>query len=408
MSWQCARGQAICASLRSNANDVLVADRTGLTLDPMFSASKMRWLLDAIPNGTEHAADVEICVGTIDSWLLRSLTGSAFATDMTNASRTLLFDIETHDWSDPLLDLFGIPRVALAEVRPSAATFGACGALVRCLAGVPITALIGDSHAALVGHGAFRGGSVKASFGTGTSVLAPLDGIVRTPRLSSTVAWSRSTPNGHEVSPGIEGNIYATGAALEWTAALVGLDGDVGALESLARTVADSRGVSFIPALAGLGAPHWRPDARGTITGLTRGVGRAEVALAAFESVAHQVCDVVDEVERSLGRRPRTLNVDGGAMQSRLLARVVSDLVGVPLVRSDEPELAAVGAAHLAGLGAGLWSGIDELDALTRPVTRFEPTMNEGRRAECRDQWFASAGNADRTLTSFGTRRPDS
>lgn len=397
VSWQCTRGVDLCAQLATPEAIELVRARTGLTLDPMFSASKMRWLLGHIDNGLCRAANGEICLGTVDSWLLWNLTGDTFTTDMTNASRTLLFDLATGDWSGDLLELFGIPRAALATILASADDYGSVSYPSIAASGATITAMIGDSHAALVGHGAFHPGAVKASFGTGTSVMAPVDRVLRSGRLSSTVGWSRRVGATSQVVQAIEGNIYATGAALEWTANLLGLEGDVTALEALARSCPDGAGVSFVPALARLGAPHWDPDARGTVTGLTRHAGPPQVARAAFEAVAHQVADVCDEIERVLGNRPEALFTDGGAIRSELLATTVADLVGVPLLRSDEPELAALGAASLAGLQAGVLPSVDALQELPRAFTRVDPTLAAERRRDARGQWDAAL---QRTLTT--------
>ena len=398
VSWQCTRGTEICARITDPTAVELVGRRTGLALDPMFSASKMRWLLDHIPDGQRRALAGEICLGTVDSWLLWNLGGGSFATDMTNASRTLLFDMESCAWHADLLQLFDIPEVALAEIRPSSDAFASCTLTHRGLAadGALIGALLGDSHAALVGHGALFPGAVKASFGTGTSVLAPLDRVQRSHTLSSTIGWSRRTDHGVEAMPAIEGNIYATGAALEWVAGLLGCAHNIGHLESLARSCSNAGGVTFVPALAGLGAPHWDPLARGTITGLTRHAGPPQVARAAFDAVAHQVADVVDEVQLVLGKRPVLLNADGGAIRSELLAATVADLVDVPLLCCDEPEIAALGAAGFAGLQLGLWKSLDELASLPRATHRMEPTMSESTRQSQRSAW---RGALKQTLT---------
>jgi glycerol kinase len=246
--------------------------------------------------------------------------------------------------------------------------------------------MIGDSHAALVGHGAFAAGAVKASFGTGTSVMAPTDRIVHSPKLSTTIGWSRRVGDATEAIPAIEGNIYATGAALSWASELLGL-ADVSLLDTVAGRCADAGGVSFVPALAGLGAPHWDPEARGTITGITRHAGPPQIARAAMEAVAHQVADVVEEMRRILGRDVEALHTDGGAMRSELLSQVVADLVGVTVMRSDEPELAALGAASLAGLHVGLWRDLDALRELPRAVRHVAPSMGAAERLRRRAEW---------------------
>ena len=391
VSWQCTRGSALCDSLDVPATRSMVSARTGLGLEPMFSASKMRWLLDSVPDGAARAAAGEICLGTVDSWLLWNLTdGRTFGTDHTNASRTLLFGLAELDWNLELLELFGVPRVALPSISASAAVHGECSSasLGRQLRGTVIGAVLGDSHAALVGHGAFDAGSVKASFGTGSSVLAPTAGLVSSRSLSSTVAWSRRCEDDREVRYAIEGNIYATGAALEWTARLLGLGTEVADLERLATTCADAGGVVLVPAFAGLGAPHWDAHARGLISGLTLGASRAELARAAFECVAHQVADVIDAVTETLGADQRlAVHADGGAARSDLVARMVADLADVELLRGEEAEVAAVGAAHFAGLTAGLWTSLDELGDLPRRTTRVAPTLTDRDRREARSRW---------------------
>jgi glycerol kinase len=360
VSWQCGRGASRCAELVQAGHAELVQARTGLMLDPMFSATKMAWLLDADARHRDAAAAGEICLGTIDSWLLWNLTGGhRFATDLTNASRTLLVDLDRGEWDDELLDIFDIPRRALPAIRPSISPFGTAR-LEHGEDGIveaPVWGVAGDSHAALVGHRALRPGSAKASFGTGTSVMAPIESAHRTAALSTTVAWSQQTRGHAEVVYAIEGNIYATGSALEWTATLLGLDRHFDRLEQLARSCETSGGVCFVPALSGLGAPYWDPGARGLITGLTRGAGAAEQSRATFEAVAHQVADVLDSMQQ-LGLSIEQLDVDGGAIRSDLLATLVADMCGLPIVRSDEPNLAAVGAAFLAGVGAGLWADL--------------------------------------------------
>ena len=251
---------------------------------------------------------------------------------------------------------------------------------------MPIWGVAGDSHAALVGHRALRPGAVKASFGTGTSVMAPVDVPTRAKELSATIAWSRMAESELEMIYAVEGNIYATGSALEWTAALLGLGGDVSRVESLARSCATSGGVSFVPALSGLGAPYWDAGARGLITGLTRGAGPAEVSRATFEAVAHQVTDVLDCM-RGLGLDLETVHADGGAIRGDLLASLVADISGIPIVRCDEHEVAALGAALLAGVGAGVWKSLESTTALERPTTRFEPRLAEPARRDARRQW---------------------
>ncbi len=370
VSWQCLRSAPLCERLRREGVGARVRELSGLELAPMFAAGKMAWLLAQHPDGLARARDGEICLGTIDSWLLWNLSGGQIhATDLTNASRTQLLDLESLKWSDELLSIFAIPEVALPALLPSAAEFGTCalpdGMEVR------VCAMAGDSHASLVGHGVLAPGGVKATFGTGTSVLAPIRLGQRSATLSETIAWSRHTPHGDEVVRAVEGNIYATGAALELASELIGVD-DVARLDELAA--ADSgaaHGVYFVPALSGLGAPHWDAEATGVVVGLTRSTRREDIARAAFEAVAFQVRDVVD----ALPERPANgvLHVDGGAMRSNLLAGLVADITGLTVVRPAEHDLSAVGVAYLAGHQAGLWPDLDVHSRRRSAVATFDP-----------------------------------
>lgn len=382
ISWQCTRGAPFCRSISSPRTERLVSDTTGLPLDPMFSASKMRWLLDSIPDAHHRASEGRLTIGTIDAWLGWNLTGGkVIATDITNASRTALYDLSTGTWSDDLIDLFGIPQNALPEIAPSSHPFGSC--VVPCIADVPLGALIGDSHASLIGHGAFEPGSVKASFGTGTSVMAPIEDLAARPiGLALTIGWSAELGDTIHVVRAVEGNIYATGAALEWTADLLGITIDE--LDQLAASCSESDGVAFVPAFSGLGAPHWDPTARGAIFGLTRGSGGAQIARATFDAVAHQVADVIDAIPPQAA--PAVLHADGGAMRSDVLASAVADLTGMT-VRVSGAEVAAAGAAMLAGLSAGVWSGVDELASLERTTTDVDAALSVTQRESRREQW---------------------
>ncbi|MFN8622154.1 MAG: FGGY family carbohydrate kinase [Chloroflexota bacterium] len=382
VSWQCRRSTELCAAIRDDGAGALVHARTGLTLDPMFSATKARWLLDQVADGDRRAEAGELCVGTVDAWLTWNVSGgAAFVTDATNASRTLLLDLDGLRWDPELLLLFRIPAAALPAVRASSGVVAETRALGRLPAGVPIAALAGDSHAALVGHGFPGVGAVKATFGTGTSVMAPLAAGVRDDRLSATVAWAvarGAAPDGAadaaiDAVPALEGNITATGAALQWLAGIVGHAGRVGELETLAASVPDAGGAYLVPAFTGLGAPHWDADARGLISGLSRGTTAAHLARAAFESVGYQVRDVIDALAPAVGSPLTAVFADGGAMQSALLAQTTADILGLPMLINRAESLAALGAAYLAGLATGLWASTDEIRALPRALDRFDP-----------------------------------
>ena len=383
VSWQCRRSGEFCQQLRRDGLEPFLFERTGLTIDPLFSASKARWLLDQLVDGRDRAEAGEICFGTIDSWLLWHLTGGRdHRCDVTNASRTQLFNLHTLQWDDELLAVFGLPRAMLPEVLPSSARYGETVALGALPAGVPVASMIGDSHAALFGQGGHHAGSIKATYGTGSSLMMPLPRPVISQRgLSTTVAWGTD-----RVTYALEGNIAVTGAAVQWVADLLGLDA-FGRAAELALEVDDSEGVVLVPAFVGLGAPHWRQEARGILTGLTRGTGAAHVARAALESIALQVGDVFDAMAAEAEVPLAQLLADGGASRNDWLMQFQADLLGVPVVRDDAGEVSALGAAHLAGLAVGLWASEAELAALPRKTTTFEPRMAEDERARRREDW---------------------
>jgi glycerol kinase len=376
--WQCHRSAPFCQELAARGVEPLVRGRTGLTIDPMFSAAKARWLLEHTPDAAPRAARGELCVGTVDSWLLWKLTGgSVHACDVTNAARTQLFNIHALEWDTELADLFGVPLSVLPEVKPSGGVFGETVASSTLPAGVPIAAMIGDSHAALFGHAAFGAGVVKATYGTGSSLMAPTSTAIESHHgLSTTIAWARESLA--DVTYALEGNIYATGAAVAWLADV--LDGSVEDVERWASQVSDSAGVHFVPALVGLGAPHWNGAARGLISGLTTATRPAHLARATLESIAFQVHDLLEALGKDLDRDPRCLLADGGASRNDLLMQIQADLAGVPVVRSASADLSALGAAWLAGLATGQWSSEQELESLVPTGERFEPRISPAER----------------------------
>jgi glycerol kinase len=404
VSWQCRRGTEACEAVRTGGHEGLVIARTGLTLDPMFSASKARWLLDHVEDAAGRGERGELCLGTVDAWLAWNLSGgSVFATDATNASRTLLLDLDRLTWDAELLALFRIPAAALPEVRGSSAVVGTTRGGGGLPPDVPIAALIGDSHAALVGHGAPGAGSVKATFGTGTSVMAPLDAPARDPRLSATVAWSverAERPGVIEAVRALEGNITSTGAAIQWVAEIIGRAGREAELETLAASVPDTEGVYLVPAFTGLGAPHWDATARGVLSGLSRGTGPAHLARAAFDAIAYQVRDVLEVLAPATGSGLTALYADGGAMRSDLLAHTTADVVGLPVVRDRSESLAARGAAYLAGIAVGMWASLDEVRALPRVVDRFEPRAGNPGAAEGYAGWRVALRRAASEMPS--------
>ncbi len=351
LTWQCSRTAAFCDRLRSDQHEERIRAVTGLPVATLFSASKMRWLLDSVPDGHRLAADGEICLGTIDAWLLWHFTGGkAFNCDYSNAARTQLLNLASGAWDEDMLALFGIPRQALPEILPSSGLFGETRGLEGIPDGIPILAMIGDSHAALYGHGLGAPGGVKATYGTGSSVMAPLAQIqTRVNALATTVAWH----DGRRLVYGLEGNIPHTGDAVAWMAQVTGLGDEQGrlpglALQELPASVDSTLGVCFVPALTGAGAPWWDGRARGTITGLSRGVGKAHLIRAALESIAYQINDVINAMRRHPDFHLNTLMVDGGPTRNPWLMQFQADLLGCVVARSNTPELSALGAGLLA------------------------------------------------------------
>jgi glycerol kinase len=377
--WQCRRTADFCAELRQRGLAPLLAERTGLAIDPLFSASKMRWLLGHVEDGARRAERGELCLGTMDSWVLWNLTGgAAHACDLTNASRTQLLDIHTLRWSDELLQVFGVPLAALPDVRSSSAAFGSTVAIGRLPAGIPIASMIGDSHAALFGQAGFVPGTVKATYGTGSSLMTPTPGPVLSQHgLSTTIAWALDR---ERATYALEGNIPVSGAAVQWLGEFLGLANPAEAAE-LAERVDDSGGVYLVPAFVGLGAPYWNDAARGVICGLTQGSTTAHLARATIEAVAYQVRDVFDVMQAEAGTELKLLLADGGASRNGMLMQFQADIIGRPVLRSVSAEASPLGAAYLAGLGVGIWRSLDEIGQLPRPRERFEPQMSMEERA---------------------------
>ncbi|NTU78121.1 MAG: glycerol kinase GlpK [Chloroflexales bacterium] len=391
--WQCRRTAELCAELRARGLAPWLAERTGLAVDPLFSASKMRWLLDHSEDGPRRAERGELCLGTMDSWVLWNLTGGAtHACDLTNASRTQLLDIHTLRWSAELQELFGVPAAALPEVWPSSAVVGTSVATGRLPAGVPIAALIGDSHAALFGQAGFVPGIVKATYGTGSSLMTPTAAPVLSQHgLSTTVAWALDR---ERVTYALEGNIAVTGAAVQWLGELLGLGDPAAEVAQLAERVADAGGLYLVPALVGLGAPYWNDAARGLISGLTRGSTAAHLARATIEAIAYQVRDVFDVMQAEAGVVLEVLLADGGASRNDRLMQFQSDMIGRPVLRSTSADASALGAAYLAGLAVGVWQTLDEIARLPRPRERFEPRMADQERAARYAGWKTAVARA--------------
>jgi glycerol kinase len=377
VTWQCRRSSDRVDAFRDPAIEETVESKTGLGLDPLFPAAKIGWLLDAYPEARSLADQGLLCAGTVDSWLLFKLTGgAAHATDASNASRTQLFDIHRQDWSDELCALFGVTKSILPRVEDSNARFGAAKSVHYLIEGVPVHAMMGDSHAALFGHGIRTPGAVKATYGTGSSLMTLTETPIRSRTgLSTTVAWRRS----NKVSYALEGNISVSAQAAAWMAELMGLS-SVAALTELATRAKGDEGVCFVPALAGLGAPYWKDRARAALTGMSLATSRADVARATLEAIALQIRDVFVAMERDLGAPLARLSVDGGATQNDLLMQFQSDLLGRPVQRLKVPELSAFGAGLLAGATSGIMDeakieavlngASDQIDPLLDPAAR--------------------------------------
>ena len=376
--WQCRRSAPKCDALRAAGHAESIEAKTGLALDPLFPAAKIAWLLDAMPGARERAEKGELRAGTIDSWLLWNLTGGAVhASDHSNASRTQLFNTETLRWDAELCALFDVPQGLLSAVKSSDERFGVTREGATALpAGTPILAMIGDSHAALFGHGVRAPGAVKATYGTGTSLMALTPERVRsTHGISATIAWSQAG----KVQHALEGNISVSGQAAAFAAEFLGL-ADAEALSALAETVSDSNGVAFVPALVGLGAPYWRADARGTITGLSLGTKPAHLARAALEAITFQVADVYLAMEADMGASLGELRADGGASRNRLLMQFQSDILGRPVAAAAVPEVSALGAAALAFSSLGIaMPGVPVADHFAPQVDQETAQMHHRR-----------------------------
>ena len=373
--WQDRRTAPLCEELRARGAGTLVTAQTGLLLDPYFSATKIAWLLDNVQGLRARANAGEIAFGTVDSWLIWNLTGGArHVTDVTNASRTLLYDIHRLCWSDELLATFGIPRALLPEVLPCTAEFGTTAA-AHFGGPIRITGVAGDQQAALVGQAGFEPGLAKNTYGTGSFVVLNTgDRVVRSDQgLLSTIAFAFEPGR---ATYALEGSIFVTGAAVQWLRDGLGIIERSSDVEWLACSVDDSGDCFFVPAFTGLGAPYWDPHARGTIVGITRGTTSAHIARAALDAMAYQTADVVAAMERDAGILLAELRVDGGASANGLAMQFQADMLGVPVVRPACIETAALGAAYLAGLQTGFWSDVDTVARLWREDVRFSPGMD--------------------------------
>lgn len=388
--WQDRRTAGLCRTLEEAGHGPLVAERTGLLLDPYFSASKIGWLLDAVPGARARAERGELAFGTIDAFLLWRLTeGRVHATDATNASRTLLFDIRRQCWDAELCALFGVPMALLPEVRDTSGLFGETTLLGGA---IPIAGMAGDQQAALFGQTCFDPGAAKATYGTGCFMLMNTGArIVRSAnRLLATTAYRL----GGEATYAIEGSIFVAGAGVKWLRDGLGLITHASQTDDMATRVADNGGVYMVPAFVGLGAPHWRPDARGLISGLTLGVTAAHVARAALEAVAYQTGDLAEAMAADGAGGLEALRIDGGMSANTWLCQFLADILRTPVERPAMLETTALGAAFLAGMAVGVWDGVAGVAAVDRHVERFTPRMGEPARAALIAGWRGALARA--------------
>lgn len=389
--WQDRRTAADIARLKAEGLEPWVQERTGLLLDPYFSASKLRWLLTNVEGARARAEAGELACGTIDSWLLYKLTGGAVhATDVTNASRTLLMNLQSRQWDDELLALFDIPRALLPEIHSSAEIYGESAASAFGVS-APIAGIAGDQQAATFGQACFARGQGKTTYGTGAfTVMNTGAPVASRHQLLSTVAWQTAD----ELTYALEGSVFIAGAAVQWLRDGLGIIDSAAEVEALAASVPDAGGVVLVPAFAGLGAPHWDPYARGSLIGITRGTTKAHLARAALEGIALQIADVVRAMEADSGIRLSELRVDGGAAANDLLMQLQADILGVPVVRPTITETTALGAAYLAGLAVSYWPDKQAIAAQWREARRFEPQLSDSARQARLARWHEALERA--------------
>jgi glycerol kinase len=389
--WQDRRTAGFCDQLKRDGAADQVRDTTGLVVDAYFSGTKVRWLLDHVPGLKKLARSGRLAFGTIDSWLLWKLTeGRVHATDVSNASRTMLMNLDTCRWDIPMLDLLGVPDSILPDIRSSSEIYGETSALGGS---IPIAGIAGDQHAALFGQRCVEPGMVKNTYGTGCFMLmhTGTERIASKNQLLTTLAWQLG---GQAPEYALEGSVFIAGAIVQWLRDGLGLIKKAPEIEALAAQVESSDGVYLVPALAGLGAPHWDPYARGTILGLTRGTTRAHIARAALEGIAFQVADILQAMERDAGVKLKELRVDGGASANSLLMQFQADLLGVPVLRPAITETTALGAAALAGLAVGTWSGAKELNRVWQAEAKFTRKMRPKQREALTRGWHRAVERA--------------
>lgn len=392
--WQDRRTAATCERIKKNkAVARMVRQKTGLVLDPYFSGTKIDWILKNVPAAKTLAKDGKLAFGTIDTWLVWNLTGgAAHVTDVSNASRTLLMDLKTLSWDTKLLKTFGVPASVLPEIKSSSEVYGRTKNVLGLPDGIPISGMAGDQQAALFGEVCFAPGEAKCTYGTGSFLLMNIGKkpILSKSGLVTTVAWKI----GKDVFYALEGSAFIAGAAVQWLRDELKIISKSSEVEVLAASVADTGGVYFVPALAGLGAPHWDPYARGLLTGLTRGSGRAEIARAVLEGVALSQYDILEAMQKDSGKKLKMLKADGGASANNLLMQFQSDVLGAQIVRPRIVETTALGAAFLAGLAVGFWKDREEIRKSFKVDRVFDPQMDKKKKSEKIAGWKAAVKRA--------------
>ncbi len=389
--WQCRRTASLVEELTAGDWGERIRKKTGLIPDAYFSATKIRWILDNVPGAREKAEAGELCFGTVDTWLLWKLTeGRVHATDRTNASRTMLYNIRENRWDEELLDRFGVPASMLPEVKSSSEIYG-----TTKLFGpeIPISGIAGDQQAALFGQGCFNPGDAKNTYGTGCFLLMNVGTEPRTSE-NGLLCTAAATVCGEAPQYALEGSVFTGGAVTQWLRDEMQFFHDSADIEEMAKSVPDSGGVYLVPAFTGLGAPWWDMYARGTVTGITRGTKRAHIVRAAEESIAYQSADLIAAMERDMGSPIRSLRVDGGATRDSFLMQFQADVIGKPVLRPAVRETTALGAAYLAGLAVGFWPSREALTANRQPEEVFEPSVSEEKRTTLLDGWHEAVGMA--------------
>jgi len=390
--WQCRRTADECQALAKSPYGPQIERKTGLVIDAYFSASKLRWILENVPGAGQRARDGELLFGNIDTWLIWKLTrGRVHVTDASNASRTMLMDLATGEWDDELLGIFQVPKAMLPRIASSSERVGMVDA-TWFGAEIPISGIAGDQQAALAGQACFRAGLSKNTYGTGCFALTHSGN--QQPRSTHRLLGTRAASFVGNPQFAVEGSVFVAGAVIQWLRDGLGLIGSAAESEALAMSVADSAGVYVVPAFVGLGAPHWDSNARGVVSGLTRGAGKAHIVRAALEAIAFQSKELIDAMEGDSRTRISELRVDGGAAVNNFLMQFQADILDRPVVRPTDVETTALGAAYLAGIAEGVFSGVEEVESFWRVERRFEPAMPQSERERLLAGWTEAVGRS--------------